>query len=111
MASILGRSISLQVLSSLDIGDTVCDMHYGLHSLQKSLESPLKVSNHVTMPTRVSASSFLSEAVGRGYTNKMAVVVNHRMGPYGLVVTVAYSYDGNTFGMFDISEGNANRGD
>lgn len=111
MASILGRSISLELFTKLDIGDSVCDMHYGIHSLERDLEKPLKVSNHVTMPTRLSASPFISEATGKGYTNKMAVVVGHGMGPYGLVVTVAYSYDGRMFGMFEISEGDANRGD
>ncbi len=100
--------LTLQKFANLEIGDSIHDMHYGLHALE--LESPLKVSNHVSMPAPAGCL-FITGATERMYCNKEAVVVKVRIGTHGQVVTLAYSYDDRTFGMFEISEGSANRGD
>ena len=101
--------LTLEKFNNLEVGDQVHDMHYGLSSLE--MEIPLKVSNHITMPTpRGGGSWFIDECTGMNYCNKMAVVVRVRMDVYGQVATLAYSYDARTFGMFEISEGKDNRG-
>lgn len=103
MASLLGFTITQEKLSKLKVGDTVYDMHYGLHGLERNLEKGIKIQNHVTFPCD-KGSLFITETTGKMYCNKMAVVVKDMsLTPHGAVVTLAYSYDARTFGVFQLS--------
>jgi hypothetical protein len=88
-------------MKTWNVGDVVCDMHYGLPKKSWYPEQvPLETKDHIR--TDVPDSSSILNALlsnmdaGRMVTNKMAVVVGYD-GPW---IVAAYSYDNRYFGMF-----------
>lgn len=89
------------------IGETVCDMHYGLPKVTSyPYERPVETRNHIRLGVEDSSEVFqklLMNALGdrQGFlrTNKMAVIVG--TGYDGWFVA-AYSYDNHLFGMFEV---------
>lgn len=83
----------------LDIGDSVCDMHYGL---------PKGASNHVCIKTPTAnsiAEQIIRDAINDdfAYCNKIAHVVDCSRD--GAILKCVYAYDGETLGFFHY-EGN-----
>ena len=90
-----------------EIGEVVCDMHYGLPPTIKLHDVAYETGELVVVECAGSmVLEALLDAVGildvvgidRVYTNKMAVVVGKSR--TGLVA--AYSYDDRRFGMFNL---------
>ena len=85
-----------------EIGDSICDMHYGLPTKDYA-GNEIKVISHIEIECENSTDLLRKLLNGVGfengssYTNKIAVVVDWIQ----LGWTCAYSYDGNHFGMFD----------
>jgi hypothetical protein len=87
-------------LRDLEVGDYLCDMHYGLKDL--AIEGPYKITSTLCFECEC-GSTFITAHLGRQfYCNKMLVVIEgHRR---GCAVTAAYSYDNRRLG-FVIIEG------
>jgi hypothetical protein len=85
-----------------EIGQEVCDMHYGLpeHSGYPEripLETRKLVKIEVAGSTEILQLLLRKLGCGPGYTNKFAVVVGYD----GQWYKAAYTYDDNYFGMFE----------
>lgn len=99
-----------KMAKSFQIGEVVCDMHYGLPEDTGFPEQvPVVCKDHtrVRVPRDGTGSNSvlnaLLTAVGvedQFYTNKMAVVVGVVSSEEHVWYIAAYSYDGTTFGTF-----------
>jgi len=91
----------------LEIGDIVCDMHYGTPSSHRDLYE-LETRSHIRidLSERDDCGFFrlMLESVGMEdpiIQNKMAYVVGYGMGGW---YKAAYRYDVHRFGMFEFRE-------
>ena len=88
-----------------EIGEVVCDMHYGLPHTIKLHDVEYETGDLVVVKCAGSmVLEALLDAVGidRVYTNKMAVVVGEQRTGFGGDLVAAYSYDDRRFGMFNL---------
>ena len=87
-----------------EIGEVVCDMHYGLPTTTGYPdENPIETRIHTRVDMITGSSKVLKAMLNgllfkhRPTSNKMAVVVGYSFEGWHVA---AYSYDDRTFGMF-----------
>lgn len=89
--------ITIEKFKKLQIGDTLCDMHYPLR--EEDLQQGLKIKSR-TQEEREDGAKIIESKIGRMVTNKMAVLVSiHWNGDR----VFNYNYDGRYFGVIVIS--------
>ena len=96
-------------MKTWQIGEELCDMHYGLPTKSGYPERvPLETRNHIRFYIKDYAwIETLLQSVGvkdAWYCNKMAVVLSERKGDYDGWMVAAYCYDGMTAGIFEFME-------
>jgi len=88
-----------------EIGEVVCDMHYGLPDTVTLHDVEYETGDLVVVEcagSMVIEALLLSVGIDRVYTNKMAVVVGESRTGFGGDLVVAYCYDDRRFGMFKL---------
>lgn len=84
-------------LEQYEVGDTICDMHYGVHQLTDRYKIVSHIRCRLDSEQGHAISTLLGTLTGKSYENKYLRVVtpvgwdDHVMG--------MYLYDGRTFGI------------